>query len=262
MISKNSIFQALMASSLSLSFVIQVSSLPADAKASGTEKKPAAKSSDKPAAKGKDDEKSDKKGEKSEKESDKDKAADKDKAGDKKEPPKPEVVIENVVPVKLDELVDKPHDFLGKNVKFNAAFVAFTNLALDYKPAYRSAKTHISFLISKGKKQVPLSELKLAMMIPKEKDPDTTLLGNLKEGDPIEIIGKVFSAALDDPWVEVLKLKKVGGDDKKPDVTAKAKSGESKGNSDKINDTKGTDSKSDKNSDSKPDADSKTPSKN
>lgn len=256
MISKNSMFCALVATSLSFSFMLpvfqQAASAAPPAKKTKTQDKPAAKPVD--AAKdGKPDGKADKDG---------DKTADKDKAGDKKEPPKPEVVIENVVPVKSDDLVDKPHDFLGKNVKFSAAFFAFSNLALDYKPAFRSSKTHISFLVSKAKKQIPISELKLAMMIPKEKDPDTTLLANLKEGDPVEITGKVFSSALDDPWVEVLKIKKLGGDDKKPDVTAKAKTGESKGNSDKINDTKPADSKSDKNNDGKPDGDSKPPAKN
>src|SRR5262249_29861975 len=35
---------------------------------------------------------------------------------------KPEPVIENVVNVNPDELVNKPQEFLGKNVKFNANF--------------------------------------------------------------------------------------------------------------------------------------------
>jgi hypothetical protein len=258
MISKNRMFCALVATSLSFCFV-----LPAVQQAASAA--PAAKKNtktEKPAAKPADADKDGKADKDADKEKAGDKTADKDKAGDKKEPPKPEVVIENVVPVKADELVDKPHDFLGKNVKFNAAFFAFSNLALDYKPAFRSSKTHISFLVSKAKKQIPISELKLAMMIPKEKDPDTTLLANLKEGDSVEITGKVFSSALDDPWVEVLKIKKLGGDDKKVDVTAKAKTGESKGSSDKINDTKSGDSKSDKNNDGKPDGDSKAPAKN
>lgn len=258
MISKNSMFCALVASSLTLSFALPM--LQQAATAAPPPKKP---KTEKPAAKPSDADKDGKdKDGKADKDKDGDKTADKDKATDKKEAPKPEVVIENVVPVKSDELVDKPHDYLGKNVKFNAAFFAFSNLALDYKPAFRSSKTHISFLVSKAKKQIPISELKLAMMIPKEKDPDTTLLANLKEGDSVEITGKVFSSALDDPWVEVLKIKKLGGDDKKADATAKAKTGESKGSSDKINDTKPADSKSDKNNDGKPDGDSKAPSKN
>jgi hypothetical protein len=159
---------------------------------------------------------------------------DKDKkaASDKKEaaaPPKPEVPIENVVAVQPDDLVAKPHDFLGKNVKFQANFASFTALALDYKPAMKPSKTHLSILIRRPTGSVPLSELKLAMLIPKEKDPDTQLLANLKEGDKIEIIGKVFSAALDDPWVEILRLKKLGGSpDKKEVASGAAKSDDPK----------------------------------
>lgn len=198
---------------------------------------------------------------KDEKAGDKDKGketADK-KDGDKKEVKeavvKPEVPIENVVNVTTDDLVDKPHEYLGKNVKFTAPFVAFSNLALDYKPAYRSSKTHISLLVSRAKKKLPLSELKIAMMTPKdEKGPETQLLSALKEGDTLEITAKVFSAALDDPWVEILRLKKIGGstDDKKADASAKAK----------INDTKSGDAKNDKSNDSKGDGASKTPAKN
>jgi hypothetical protein len=145
-------------------------------------------------------------------------AADKDK--DKKDTaskPTPEPVIENVVNVTPEDLVNKPHDYLGKNVKFNGNFFAFSTLALDYKPAFRSSKTHISMLILRQGSHIPLSELKLAMMMPKDKDPETQTLGGLKDGDQIEVVGKVFSTALDDPWVEILKLKKIGGktDDKK-----------------------------------------------
>lgn len=162
----------------------------------------------------------------------------------------PEPVIENVVNCTADDLVEKPHEYLGKNVRFTSPFFAFSNLALDYKPAFRSSKTHISILVSKAKKKVPLSELKLAMMSPKEKDPETQLLATLKEGDSLEITGKVFSTALDDPWVEILKVKKLGGstDDKKADASGKAKG----------NDTKAaTDGKNDKANGAKTDSDKK-----
>ena len=205
------------------------------------------------------------------KDKDKSESGDKkdDKAGDKKDEKagkeekkevkeaivKPEVPIENVVNVTTDDLVEKPHEYLGKNVKFTAPFVAFSNLALDYKPAFRSSKTHISLLVARAKKKLPLSELKIAMMTPKdEKGPETQLLSALKEGDTLEITAKVFSAALDDPWVEILRLKKIGGssDDKKADASSKAK----------INDTKSGDAKNDKSSGAKGDGDSKTPAKN
>lgn len=185
--------------------------------------------------------------------SEKDKPGDKDKAdkaaADKpadKSPPKPE--LENVQAVTADELVAKPHDWVGKNVKFTASFSAFNNLALDYKPAFRSSKTHLSFLVHKPKTHLPLSELKLAMSIPKEKDPETQLLATLKDGEQIELTGKVFAAALDDPWVEVFKIRKLNADkdDKKADAGA-----------DKKNEKSSAETKSDKGAAGKPDGDSK-----
>ncbi|HEY9870340.1 MAG TPA: hypothetical protein V6D08_14340 [Candidatus Obscuribacterales bacterium] len=165
-----------------------------------------------------------------------------DKAAPEKPAPSktPEPVLENVVTVTPEDLVNKPQDYLGKNVKFNANFFAFSNLALDYRPAFRSSKTHLSFLVLRPKSHIPLSELKLAMMIPKEKDPESTLLATLKDGDQLELVGKVFSSALDDPWVEVFKLKKLGGSpDEKKSV---ASSGEA-GSSEKTGDNKPEDDK-------------------
>lgn len=150
---------------------------------------------------------------------------DKEKTEKKAETKTPEVILENVQSVNIDDLVKSPSDYLGKNVKFGAKFYAFSNLALDYKPALKSSKTHLSFVVLSSKSHVPLSELKLAMMIPKDKDPETQLLASLKDGDQIECIGKVFSAAIGDPWVEVFKVKKIGGADPKKDVTAKADDG-------------------------------------
>lgn len=145
----------------------------------------------------------------------------------------PEPVLDNLQNVTAEDLVNKPQEFLNKNVKFNANFFAFSSLALDYKPAYRSSKTHLSFLILRPSSHVPLSELKLAMMIPKDKDPENTLLATLKDGDSLEIVGKVYSTALDDPWVEVYKVKKLGGSsDKDNTETAHAKSDDKAAKSD------------------------------
>ncbi len=140
-----------------------------------------------------------------------------EKAAEKTTKPAPEPVIDNVQSVTVEQLVDKPHDYLNKNVKFVANFFAFSSLALDYKPALRPAKTHLSFLILKDGTHIPLSELKLAMPIPKEKDAENTLLAKLKDGDQLEITGKEFATALDEPWVDVLRLKllKAAPDDKK-----------------------------------------------
>jgi lysyl-tRNA synthetase class II len=137
---------------------------------------------------------------------------------EKKAESKPEPVIENVQNVTSDQLVDKPHDYMNKNVKFDAYFHAFSSLALDYKPAMRSSKNYLSFLILRPNSKVPYSELKLAMAIPKEKDPDNTMLAALKEGDQVEVTGHVFATALDEPWVDVLRLKKLASAPEKKDA--------------------------------------------
>lgn len=152
-----------------------------------------------------------------------DKTADKsDKPSTK--PPPPEPPIENVTGVTTTELVDKPHEFLNKNVKFTAKFYVFSNLPLDYKPALRTSKTHLGFLVLRPESHVPFSELKIAMAIPKEKDPLNQLLGSLKDGDEVEVVAKVFSTQLDEPWLDVLRLKRLSSapDDKDKDKTASA----------------------------------------
>jgi hypothetical protein len=161
-------------------------------------------------------EKSDKPAEKSDA-----KAAEKPKAAEKKEPAKPEPVIENVVNAQPETLVDHPGEYLNKNVRFTALFSGYNSLALDYKPALRAAKDYLSFSVYRDHSKVPLSELKLAMKNPKdEKDPTTALLLKLKEKDEIEVIGKVFATPLDEPWIDVLKLKviKAAPEDKKADA--------------------------------------------
>lgn len=157
-----------------------------------------------------------------------------EKAGEKAEKPPakpaPEIVIENVVDVQPERLVDQPNAYLNKNVRFTANFYAYSSLALDYKPIMRSAKTHLSFLVLRNNSKVPLSELKLAMIIPKdEKGTDAKLLLELKEGDQVEITGKVAGVALDEPWVDVLKLKRL----KAANEEKKAESGSSTNGSSK-----------------------------
>ena len=121
----------------------------------------------------------------------------------------PEPPLENLISVTPDQLVSKPQDYLNKNVKFTAPFFVFSNLALDYKPAFRSSRTYLSFLVLRPGTHTPYSEIKLTMLAPKEKDPQTKLLQMLKEGDQIEICGKVFATPLDEPWLDVLRLKKL-----------------------------------------------------
>jgi hypothetical protein len=151
----------------------------------------------------------------------------KEKPAEKKESSKPEPVIENVQSVTPDQLIEKPHEYLNKNVRFTANFYAFSSLALDYKPAMRASKQYLSFLVTKETSKVPLSEIKLAYLMPKENDEkENKLLTQLKEGDQVEITGKVFNTALDDPWLDVLKLKKLKSapehDDKDKDKKASA----------------------------------------
>ncbi|HEY9714067.1 MAG TPA: hypothetical protein V6C72_11390, partial [Chroococcales cyanobacterium] len=150
--------------------------------------------------------------------------SDKDKAAASTAKAKPEPPIENVVSVTTDNLVDKPHEYFKKNVKFVANFAAFNSLSLDYKPAMRSSKDHLSFCVMRNGTKIPYSELKLAMTIPKEKDPENQVLAQLKDGDEVEITGNVFSTALDEPWVDVLRLKKLKSapDDKKSDKSDKS----------------------------------------
>jgi hypothetical protein len=132
--------------------------------------------------------------------------------------PAPLPPVENVIDVTTNQLVDKPQEFLNKNIKFSAKFFAYSSLALDYKPAMRSSRTNLSFLILRPEAHVPFAEIKLAMALPKEKDPETTLLASLKDGDQIEVIGKVFATPLDEPWIDVLRLKKLSSaDDSKKD---------------------------------------------
>ncbi len=135
---------------------------------------------------------------------------------DAKEEVEKEVVLTNVSNVTIDQLIEKPKEYLGKNVRFTGDFASFCTLALNYKPAYRPQKTHISFLVRKPDSKVPMSELKLALPIPKETDKvKNKLLTSLKDGDKIEMTGKVFSTALEEPWVDVINLKRLS-EAKKP----------------------------------------------
>lgn len=195
-ISKRRLIAFAVAASLSLTVVGFVSTQQSVAapKTSGTSTKPA-KDKKEPAGADKDS---------------KDKDA-KDKDGKEKAEaaPVPEPPLENVQNVTTQQLVDEPNKYLHKNVKFTAPFHAYSSLALDYKPAMRASKSYLSFLILRPNSKVPFSEIKLAMPIPKDKDPKNKLLQDLKDGDTIEVAGTVFATALDEPWVDVKQLVKI-----------------------------------------------------
>lgn len=102
------------------------------------------------------------------------------------------------------ELVNKPSFYLNKNVKIVAIFNKFSTLGLDYKPAMKSSKEYISFLVKRddiSEHTVPLSELKIFIKRTKAEK-----LVDLESGDKIEIKGKVFSNALGDAWVEAYEV--------------------------------------------------------
>lgn len=102
-------------------------------------------------------------------------------------------------------LVNAPEKYLNKEVKVTAVFDKFTALGLDYKPAFRSSKEHISFLIQRdniAKHTLPMPELKLIV-----KRSLAENLIELESGDKIEFSGKVFSNALSDAWIDVTEIK-------------------------------------------------------
>ena len=124
---------------------------------------------------------------------------------------KPPVEYKNVSAI---ELVNKPNLYLNKNVKITAVFNKFSTLGLDYKPAMKSSKEYISFLLKRDDvvdHTVPLSELKIFIKRTKAEK-----LVDLESGDKIEIKGKVFSNALGDAWVEAYEVVNLSQKPKKP----------------------------------------------
>lgn len=112
-------------------------------------------------------------------------------------------------PVLLGILLENPKDFVSKKIKFRGIFSSFTTLALDYEPALRKSKDYISLSIFRTDSMIPLSELKLAYPLKEAKDDE--VIRDLEEGDLLEINGQVFSAALDEPWVDIVTVKKLEG---------------------------------------------------
>ena len=116
-------------------------------------------------------------------------------------------------PILIGTLLEKPQDSLDKKIKFRGKFSSFTTLALDYKPAMRASKDYISICIFRTDSKIPLSELKLAYPVKEAKE--NQVIRELEEGDLLEIYGQVFSAALDEPWVDILEIKMIESAPKK-----------------------------------------------
>ena len=110
-------------------------------------------------------------------------------------------VYTTVEPLKV---VETPDAYLNKNITFDAEYVSFSSLGLDYKPALKESTKYIGILIKRNDVKdhtVPLSEMKIFLKRElAEKHTD------LEEGDKIKISGIVFSTALGDPWVEAREL--------------------------------------------------------
>lgn len=113
--------------------------------------------------------------------------------------------VSNYISVSPLAVVENPEKYLNKNITFEAEFVSFSGLGLDYPPAKREAEKYISILIRRDNAKenvIPLSEMKIFITRElAEKNVD------IETGDKIKIEGKVFSTALGDPWVDAKTLK-------------------------------------------------------
>lgn len=118
---------------------------------------------------------------------------------------KVEIVESEYQPVLLGALLEDPKNYLDKKIKIRGKFSSFTTLALDYEPALRKSKDHISISIFRPDTMIPLSELKLAYPLSEAKE--NQVIRDLEEGDLLEIYGQVFSAALGEPWVDITSIK-------------------------------------------------------
>ncbi len=101
-------------------------------------------------------------------------------------------------------VVARPNKYLNKTVKMQATFDKFSTLGLDYNKALRPSTKYIGVLIQRddvASHDVPLSEMKIFMT----KELAAKHI-SLDAGDKIEIVAKVFSTALGDPWLDVKSL--------------------------------------------------------
>lgn len=99
------------------------------------------------------------------------------------------------------DVVNCPSKYLNKTITFDADFVTYSALGLDYKPALRESTKYIGVLIKRDDVKdhvIPLSEMKLFLSREvAEKNSE------LENGDKIRITGTVFSNALGDPWIDI-----------------------------------------------------------
>lgn len=116
-------------------------------------------------------------------------------------PPSTSAPVQTVSPL---QLVKTPDQFLNKQVTFDGEFSGFTGLGLDYSKAMRSSKDYVGVLVRRPDVRhhhIPLAELKL--FYPRTKSESLT---TLEPGDMIRVRGKVFSTALQEPWLDIDQL--------------------------------------------------------
>ncbi len=121
-------------------------------------------------------------------------------------------------PINVSSLavVANPQKYLNHTVKMQATFDKFSTLGLDYSKALRESTKYIGILIQREDvidHDIPLSEMKIFL---KKELAEKHI--DLETGDKIEITAKVFSTALNDPWLDVENLtviKKVKKEDNK-----------------------------------------------
>ena len=102
------------------------------------------------------------------------------------------------------QIVATPNKYLNKTVKIQATFDKFSALGLDYSKALRKSSEYVGILIQRddvSDHNIPLSEMKIFI----KKDMAEKFI-DLNTGDKIEITAKVFSTALNDPWLDIEKL--------------------------------------------------------
>ena len=102
-------------------------------------------------------------------------------------------------------LLQKPDQYVNHKVTFTGTFNRFADIGLDYKKAFRDSRDYVTFFILRpdvAEHTIPLSEMKL--FFPRKQSDEVM---ELEAGDKIQIVGTLFSAALDEPWLDVAHVK-------------------------------------------------------
>jgi hypothetical protein len=102
-------------------------------------------------------------------------------------------------------LLKSPDQYVNHKITFTGTFNRFADIGLDYKKAFRDSRDYVTFFILRpdvSERTIPLSEMKL--FFPRKQSDEVM---ELEAGDKIQIVGTLFSAALDEPWIDVAHVK-------------------------------------------------------